>query len=84
MVPILKRSSLPVDIETFGARSHICYGTSSRTFVVLSNHGTALVGEGISRYNSWFRATFLWIIFQDSARVNTVDRTPTGTVATTR
>ena len=82
LVSVLKRSSWLVDIETFGARFHICYEMSSRTFVVLSNHGPALVGEDISLYNSWFRVTFLWIILQDS--VNPVDRTPTSTVATTR
>ena len=53
MAPILKRLSLAVGIETFGVRYHICFETLSRTFVVLSNHDTAPVGEDISRYNSW-------------------------------
>src|SRR5712675_388298 len=38
LVPILKPSSLTVDIETFGAKYHTCYETLSRTFVVLSSH----------------------------------------------
>ena len=82
MAPISKRSSLAVGIETFGARYHICFETLSRTFVVLSNHGTALVGGDISRYNSWFHALFPWIMLQDG--VNKVDRSATRILATAR
>lgn len=82
MAPILKRSSLAVGIETFGARYHICFGTLSRTFVVLSNHGTAPVGEDISRYNSWFCVIFPWTMLQDG--VNKVDCSATSILATAR
>jgi len=80
MASTLKHSSLAVDIETFGARFHICYEMLSRTFVVLSNHATARVEGDISRYNSWFYIIFLWIILQDS--VNKVYRTTTSIMAT--
>ena len=82
MAPILKHSSLAVGIETFGARYHICFETLSRTFVVLSNHGTAPVGEDISRYNSWFHAIFPWIILHDG--VNKVDCSATSFLGTAR
>ena len=59
---ILMCLSLAVDIEISGARCHTCYETSSRIFVVLSNHDTAQVGEDIFRYNPWFHTIFLWII----------------------
>ena len=56
---ILKHHHLTVDIETSGARCHTCYETSSRIFVVLSNHDTARVGEDIFRYNPWLHTIFL-------------------------
>lgn len=78
----IETSSLVVGIETFGARYHICFETLSRTFVVLSNHGTAPVGEDISRYNSWFYAIFPWIMLHDG--VNKVDHSATSVLGTAR
>lgn len=62
VILILKHLSSVVGIEIFGVRCHICYETSSRIFVVLSNHDKAQVGEDIFRYNPWFHTTFVWII----------------------
>ena len=59
---ILKHLSLTVDIEIFGARCHTCYETSSRIFVVLSNHDTVRVEEDMFRYNPWFPTTFFSIM----------------------
>jgi len=63
VVGILKHLSWAEDMEIFGARCHTCYEMSSRIFVVLSNPDKAQVGEGIFRYNPWFRITFLSIMF---------------------
>ena len=62
---ILKYSSLAVDIEISGARCPTCYEMLSLTFVVLSHHDRAQVGEDIWRYNSRFCATFPWIIVSE-------------------
>ena len=49
---------MATDIEISGAKYRTCYETLSHIFAVLSNHGKALAGEDICRYNLQFCASF--------------------------